>query len=139
MCRIAPVVCIAVVGLIALTGCGSSKPAYCSTRNNLEDSVRVLENSIKGLTISHFSSGLSDVKADLEKVRTNANMLVSQVKGELASETSAIKSSVASFESAVKALVSSPSAAHADAVKSAASSIASSLKSFADATSGKCS
>jgi len=103
VCRIAAIVCIAPVGLIALTGCGSSKPAYCSTRNNLEDSVKGRKNSIKGLSISNLSSGISDVKAELKKIQTDANTLVGQVKGEFAAETSAIKSSVASLQSAVNA------------------------------------
>ena len=44
------VVMFVAVALVAITGCGgSSKPAYCSDRSNLE-------NSVKGLT-SAASSG----------------------------------------------------------------------------------
>jgi hypothetical protein len=54
-----------------------------------------LENSAKGLSVSNLSSGISDVNAELKKIQTDANTLVSQVKTEFASETNAIKFSVA--------------------------------------------
>ena len=38
-----PLACAAAAGVVALAGCGSSKPAYCTDRTNLE-------NSVKGLT-----------------------------------------------------------------------------------------
>ena len=47
----ARVLCTALVALVALAGCGSSKPAYCSARTNLE-------NSVKGLTNLNSSSGI---------------------------------------------------------------------------------
>ena len=123
---------LAVVGLVALAGCGSSKPGYCTNRSNLE-------NSIKGLTSLNISSGLTGLQSQLKKIETDASSLVNSAKNDFPSETSAIKSSVAALESAVKALPSSPSAGQIATVASAASSVVSSVKSFTDATSSKCS
>ena len=123
---------IAVVGLVALAGCGSSKPAYCTDRSNLESSV-------KGLTSLSLSSGVSGLQSQAKKIQSDATALVSSAKSDFPSETSAIKSSVSAFESAVKGLSSSPSAGQIATVASAGSSVVSSVKSFTDATSSKCS
>jgi len=125
------VVCIPLAALVALAGCGSSKPAYCSARTNLESSV-------KGLTSLNTSSGISGLKAELEKVQTDASTLVSEAKTDFPSQTSAISSSMDSLTSAVKALSEAPSASQIATVASSASSVVSSVKSFMDATSSKC-
>lgn len=128
----ARVVCIAAVGLVAIAGCGSGKPAYCTDRSNLE-------NSIKGLTSLNPSSGISGLNSQLSKIQSNVTALVNSAKGDFPSETSAIKSAVASLESAVKGLSSNPSAGQIATVTSAASSVVSSVNSFTNATSSKCS
>ena len=128
----ARVVCVAVLGLVALAGCGSSKPAYCSARTDLE-------NSIKEATSLSLSSGTTALEAQFKKVQTDANTVVSQAKGDFPSETSAIKSSVDALTSAVNALPANPSASQIATVISSASSVVSSAKSFVDASSSKCS
>ena len=96
--------CLAAAGLVGLAGCGgSSKPAYCSDRSNLE-------SSIKGLTSLNRSSGISGLKTQVQTIQSDATKLVSSAKSDFPSQTSAIKSSVAALESAVKALPSQPSA-----------------------------
>ena len=87
---------VAAVVVIALAGCGSSKPGYCADRTNLE-------NSIKGLTSLSVSSGLSGLEAQLTKIETDATTLVNSAKSDFPTETSAVKSSVDSLSSAVKA------------------------------------
>ena len=126
-------VCLAAASLVALAGCGgSSKPAYCSDRSNLE-------SSIKGLTSLNASSGISGLKTQLETIQTDATKLVSSAESDFPSQTSAIKSSVAALQSAVKALPSHPSATQLGTVATAAASVVSSVKSFMDATSSNCS
>jgi hypothetical protein len=124
--------CLAAAGLVGLAGCGgSSKPAYCSDRSNLE-------SSIKGLTSLNASSGISGLKTQLTTIQSDAAKLVSSAKGDFPSQTSAIKSSVAALQSAVKALPSHPSATQLGPVATAAASVVSSVKSFMDATSSNC-
>ncbi|MGN6166840.1 MAG: hypothetical protein ACTHQQ_01535 [Solirubrobacteraceae bacterium] len=120
-----------VAGAIAAAGCGSSKPAYCSARTDLE-------NAVKGLTPSNISS-LSGLESQLKKIESAATKVVSQAKGDFPSETQAIKSSVDSLTAAVKGLPSSPSAGQIAAVATDASKVLSSSKSFIDTTSSKCS
>lgn len=79
------IACLTVIGVVAATGCGSSdKPAYCTSRANLE-------SSIKGLTDLNVSSGLSGLQAQLTKIQSDANAVVSSAKGDFPNETSAIK------------------------------------------------
>jgi hypothetical protein len=120
------------VVVIALAGCGSSKPAYCTDRTNLE-------NSIKGLTSLSVSSGLSGLKAQLTKIQSDATTLVNSAKSDFPTETSAVKSSIDSLSGAVKGLTSSPSAVQIAAIAADASNVVSSVKSFTDASSSKCS
>jgi len=126
-------VCLAAAGLVALAGCGgSSKPAYCSDRSNLESSV-------KGLTNLNTSSGLSGLEAQVKTIQSDATKVVDSAKSDFPSQTSAVKSSVAALQSAVKALPSQPSASQLAPVATAAASVVSSVKSFTDATSSSCS
>jgi len=123
---------VAAVVVIALAGCGSSKPSYCTDRTNLE-------NSIKGLTSLNFSSGLSGLEAQLKMIESDATTLVNSAKSDFPTETSALKSSIDSLSSAVNGLTSSPSAAQIAAIAADAGNVVSSVKSFTDASSSKCS
>ena len=126
-------VCLTAAGLVGLAGCGgSSKPAYCSDRSNLQ-------SSIKGLTSLTASSGITGLKTQLTTIQSDATKLVSSAKSDFPTQTSAIKSSVAALESAVKALPSHPSATQLGPVATAAASVVSSVKSFTDVTSSNCS
>ena len=124
--------CAAAAAVVALAGCGSSKPAYCGDRTNLQ-------NSIKGLTSLTTSSGVSGLKTQVTMIQSDASTLVSSAKSDFPSETSAITSSVDALKGAVAALSSSPSAAQIATVTKDAASVVSSVKSFTDASSSKCS
>ena len=127
----AAVALVAVAGVVAMTGCGSSKPAYCTDRTNLE-------NSIKGLSHPDLSNGLSSLEAQVKKIESNATTLVNSAKSDFPTETSAITSSVDALKSAVTQLASDHSAANITAVTADAASVVKSVKSFTDATSSKC-
>jgi len=134
---IARAVYVAALGLVGLAGCGSSsssssKPAYCSARTSLE-------NSIKQVTSLTPSSGIGALEAAFTNIKTDANTVISQAKGDFPSETSAIKSSVDSLTTAVSALESNPSPGNIATVTDAACNVVSSFKSFVDATQSKCS
>ena len=118
--------------VVALAGCGSSKPAYCTDRTNLE-------NSVKGLTSLTASSGISGLKSQVTTIQGDATTLVNSAKSDFPSQTSAITSSVDALKTAVAALSSSPSAAQIATVTKDAASVVSSVKSFMDASSSKCS
>ncbi len=119
--------------LIALAGCGSSsKPAYCSDRTNLE-------NSVKGLTNLSASSGVSGLKSQLTTIASDATSVVNAAKSDFPSETSAVKTSVDALQSAVKALPSSPSATQVAGIATDAASVVNSVKGFTDASKSKCS
>ena len=123
-----PLVLATVAAAVALAGCGSSKPAYCTDRTNLE-------NSVKGLT----SSGVSGLKSQLKQIQTDATTLVNSAKSDFPSETSAITSSVSALKNSVTALPSGPSAAQIATATRNAASVVSSVKSFVDASNSKCS
>ena len=128
-----PAAMVVAVALVASAGCGgSSKPAYCSDRSALEDSV-------KGLTSAATSGGISGLQSQVTTIQSDATALVNSAKSDFPSETSAIKSSVDTLSSAVKALPPSPSTAQIATIATDAASVVSSVKSFTDATSSKCS
>ena len=129
---VALVVAVALVALVALAGCGSSKPAYCSDRTNLE-------NSVKNLPSVTSSSGISGLESQLKTIESDATSLVNAAKSDFPTQTSAIKSSVDTLQSAVKALPSSPSSAQIAAIAADASNVVSSVNSFSDASKSKCS
>ena len=97
----AAVATVSVGALIALAGCGgSSKPAYCTDRTNLE-------NSIKGLTslnASSVSTGVSALKSQVKTIKSDATAVVNTAKSDFPSQTSAVKTSVDALQSAVNAL-----------------------------------
>jgi hypothetical protein len=123
---------VAVAGLIALAGCGSSKPAYCSARTNLE-------NSIKGLQNLNVSSGISGLESKLKEIQTTATAMINAAKSDFPSQTSALKSSLDALTSSVNSLTSNPSAANIATVASDAATVVSSAGALTDATSSKCS
>jgi hypothetical protein len=129
-----PVVLVAVlaISLIAAVGCGgSSKPAYCTDRANLE-------NSIKGLSGSVTSGGLDAVKTQLTTIQKQATTLVNSAKSDFPTETSAVKTSVASLESAIGALPAKPSAADLAGLGISASNVVKSVQQLENATKSKC-
>ena len=123
-----PLVLAAAATVVTLAGCGSSKPAYCTDRTNLQ-------NSVKGLT----SSGVSGLKSQLKQIQSDATTLVNSAKSDFPSETSAITSSVNALKTSVAALPSSPSTAQIATATKDAASVVSSVKSFVDASNSKCS
>jgi Protein of unknown function (DUF1269) len=128
-----PVAMAAAVALIALAGCGSSsKPAYCSDRTNLE-------NSIKNLPKVTSSSGISGLKTQITTIQSDATSLVNSAKSDFPTQTSAVKSSVDTLASAVKALPSSPSAAQIAPIAADSAAVVNSVNSFVDASKSKCS
>ena len=128
----AALACVAAAGVVALAGCGSSKPSYCSDRTNLE-------NSVKGLTSLNFSGGISAIKSQVSMIQSNATALVNSAKSDFPSQTSAITSSVDALKSSVTALASNRSVAQLATVTKDATNVVNSVKSFSDATSSQCS
>jgi hypothetical protein len=116
--------------VVALAGCSSSKPAYCTDRANLQ-------NSVKGLTSLNVTD-VDSVKSQVQKIESDATALVNSAKSDFPSQTSAISSSIDALKSSVRALASSPSVADIATVTKNAAGVVSSVKSFTDATSSQC-
>ena len=92
-----PLAFAAAAGIVALAGCSSSKPAYCTDRDNLQ-------NSVKGLTSSISSGDVSGVKPQVGKIESDATTVVTSAKSDFPTETSAI-ASIASSVDALKGSV----------------------------------
>ena len=124
---------VAAGALIALAGCGgSSKPAYCSDRTNLE-------TSIKSLPSVTSSSGVSGLKSQINTIVSDANSVVSSAKSDFPSQTSAVKTSVAALQTAVKAVPASPSASQIAVIGLDAKNVVTSVQSFTNASKSACS
>lgn len=97
------------VALIALTatavvatGCGDSKPEFCSNVSELEESVDELGN------VQLESGALATVQADLKEVQENVDAVVSSAKEDFPSETGALESSLSGLSKAIDELPPSP-------------------------------
>ncbi|HTA14372.1 MAG TPA: hypothetical protein VK781_05890 [Solirubrobacteraceae bacterium] len=97
--RVLCLLALSLVGVWALSGCGSSKPAFCSH-------VSELEKSVQSLGSLNLQSGVSGVEASLQKVNADANAVVSSAKSEFPTQTAAIEKSVSSLDGTVKELSS---------------------------------
>jgi hypothetical protein len=131
---VGPVVlaCTVAVALLALTACGSSsKPAYCSDRTSLE-------NSVKGLKNVDLKNGLSGLKSQLTTIQSDATALVSSAKSDFPTQTSAVKTSVQTLTAAAKNLSTSPSVSQITKIAGDAAAVSTSVKGFVDATNSKC-
>ena len=129
--RVPLALCAVAAGVVALAGGSSSKPAYCTDRTNLE-------NSVKGLTSLTASSGISGLTSQVKTIQSDATALVNSAKGDFPSQTSAITSSVNALKTSITGLDRAPATQIATATRNAAS-VVSSVKSFVDASNSKCS
>ena len=120
----------AAVGLLA--GCGSSKPAYCSERASLENSVKELP----GLA---SSGNLSGLRTQASKIQAQATKAADTAKSDFPTETSALTRDVDTLVSSVKDLPPSPSASDLAQVGVNVATAASAVNNFSSATKSKCS
>src|SRR3954451_24055064 len=121
------------VAIVTLTACGSSKPAYCSKRSTLEQSVKGLGD------VDVKSGGLDALKSQLKKVESDATALVNSAKSDFPSETSAIDSSVNKLTTAAQQTPSSPSATQVATLVGDVADVATAVEGFTDASNSKCS
>ena len=123
---------LAAVALLA-AGCGSSsKPDYCSNVSDLEGSIA----EIKGIELE--SGAVPTLQADLEKVKANADAVVSSAKQDFPSETSALKSSVSSLSTTVNQLPPTPTPQQLLALTSGVESTVTAAKELSSATESAC-
>ena len=116
---------------MGMSACSSSPPAYCSSRDNLQ-------NSVNGLKNLNASSGVSGLKSQVDKIQADATSVVNSAKSDFPTETSAITSSVNALKSSVSALSSSPSASQIATVSKDAGNVATSVTNFMNASNSKC-
>jgi hypothetical protein len=126
-------VALAAAALIA-GGCGSSndKPAYCSDVSDLQSSV----NDLKDVQLN--SDAVSTVQTNVEKIRTNADAVVSSAKQDFPNETSALQSSVSTLSTAIKQLPSSPTAQQLAALVPDINNTVTAAKNLSSATKSAC-
>jgi hypothetical protein len=125
----------AVTAAALLAACGSSssdKPAYCSDRSDLQQSVSELKD------VDIASGGLGAIQSQLSKVNSSARALVASAKADFPDQTAAISSSVAALDASAKALGSGPTAQGVVTVGRNVASVVTAFQGFADATKDKC-
>ena len=121
------------VGMCALlVSCGSSKPAYCSDRANLEKSVK----EVPGLA---SSGNLSGLRTQASKIQTEASTLADSARSDFPNETSALNRDVDTLISSVKDLPANPPTQDYAKVGLNAATAVSSVSNFSNATNSKCS
>ena len=119
---------------VAIAGCGSDEPGYCSDRSQLEQSVRALDD---GEILRQ--GGVQDLRTKLQAVEADARALVDSAKDDFPSETGALESSVDGLKTAVQQLPSSPSPQQVALVAADAKAVVTSFQDFKDASNSNCS
>jgi hypothetical protein len=98
---IGPLPAFAVAAVLA--GCGgSSKPAFCSSMNELKTSVESLKN------VDVIKNGTSEVTSALQKVQSSAKSVVSSAQSDFPTQTQAISGALTTVETTVGELKNSP-------------------------------
>jgi hypothetical protein len=130
--RLAGLVVVVAVALLLSACGGSGKPAYCSSVNNLKQSVKDLAN------VKPVQNGVSSVTAAANKVKDNANAVISAAKTDFSSETQALKTSVDTLVASVKKLPTA-TAATLPALPGQIAAVTTATTNLANATQSKCS
>jgi hypothetical protein len=131
--RLGQAAALALAATAALaTGCGSSKPAYCSAVANLESSIKSVPNT------DVVTNGTAALKSTLQKVQSDAEAVVSAAKSDFPNETSALSSSVTTISTSIKQLPSSPAPAQVAQLAGQATAVITAAKDLKSATSSKC-
>ena len=128
---LAVTLCVLAVSALLATGCGDSKPSYCSKADQLEVAV-------KDLSDSDLSKGLTSVTSAASKVETSATAAVNAAKTDFPTETGRIESSVSTLKTAVDQLPRSPSASQIATLALDIRSVVSAVNGFVSQTKKKC-
>jgi hypothetical protein len=123
----------AALAVVAVGACGSS-PKYCSDRDQLQKSVKALDNQ-KVLE----KGGVQKLASQLKTVAADAKAAASSAKSDFGEQTKALQSSVAALKTALEAVPSSPSPEQLAAVAAETDAVVTAGKSFIKATDSKCS
>jgi len=121
------------ISALALAACGgSSKPGYCSKVQDLKHSVTDLAD------IKVVQGGANSVRDAFEKVKTNADAVITALKSDFPNETSALSSSLGTLSRSVNQLSSAPLTA-ATAIPGEVSATATAVEKLVESTQSKCS
>jgi hypothetical protein len=128
---LAVTLCILAVSGLLVTGCGDSKPSYCSKADQLELAV-------KDLSDIDLSKGVTSVTSATSKVETSATDAVNAAKTDFPTETGRIESSVSTLKTAVDQLPSSPSTSQIATLALDIKSVVDAVDGFVSQTKKKC-
>jgi len=128
---LAVTLCVLAVSALLATGCGDSKPSYCSKADQLEVAV-------KDLSDSDLSKGLTSVTSAASKVESSATAAVDAAKTDFPTETGRIESSISTLKTAVDQLPRSPSASQIATLALDIRSVVSAVNGFVSQTKKKC-
>lgn len=128
---LAVTLCVLAVSALLVTGCGESKPSYCSKADELELAV-------KDLSDIDLSKGVTSVTSAASKVETSATDAVNAAKSDFPTETGRIESSVSTLKTAVDQLPSSPSTSQIATLALDIKSVIDAVDGFISQTKKKC-
>ena len=116
-----PLVASLLASAVLASGCGgSSKPAYCSSYNNLKKSID---------TLTHTSiTDTSALEKNFNAVKTDAQTLAKNLKSSLGTQATAVTNSADAMVHAVEQAIASPNATTIAAVPTAVSLFADTIK-----------
>jgi protein-disulfide isomerase-like protein with CxxC motif len=119
--------------LAVLAGCGSSKPAYCSSLTDLKQSVEALP------TTDVVQHGTDALKTNVNKAVNNAHAVVDAAKHDFPTETTAITDAANSLKTTVNQLGQNASPTLVVQAAGNVASLGSAVRTFSSSASSKCS
>ena len=124
-------VAVTLFALVAATGCGSSKPAYCSDRS-------ALETAVDNLSVAAKTGGTASLQAQVKTVVSASTAAIDSAKADFPTETSTLKTNVDQLKTAVEGLPANPSGVERAALALDATAVVSALAAFTSATRSEC-
>jgi hypothetical protein len=128
---LAVTLCVLAISALVVTGCGDSKPSYCSK-------VDRLELSVQDLAEIDLSKGVSSVTSAASNVESSATDAVNAAQKDFPTETARIESSVTALKSEVDHFPTSPSASQIATLALDVKSVVDAVNNFVSQTKKKC-
>ena len=127
-----PTAVVAVLMVAGLAACSHNKPAVC-------DDLASVKSTTQDLKARHLAPGsLTDVRADLDKLKGELSKLASDASSQYDSEVNALKSRLDDLQTAASAVAAHPSVTSLQQLHDAVDAVGTSVDNLSHAVSTTC-
>lgn len=123
---------VLVMLILSLTSCGRDEPAVCAQADQVQQSMRQLQNT----NISE--NGLSSLTSTLTQMRAQLSQLSSEAKDQFSPQIEGVKSAMNQLQGAASAAIADPSAENFGPVRTALNDLRTQMDALETAVKGTC-